>query len=72
MIFILGGLFLGRSVERNYANKIDFWQEVMSFITFCKSEIEKYGADLDAICIKERERGGRYSRMILMSYELAV
>lgn len=64
LLFILGGIVLGRSVERTYARKIDFWREVMSFITFCKSEIEKYGADLDEICKRQRERGGRCACMI--------
>ena len=61
---LLGGLLLGRSIERKYAYKIDFWQEVLSFFTFCKSEIETYGADLDDICKKQREHGGRYASMI--------
>ncbi len=64
LLFIIGGIVLGRSVERTYAQKINFWREVLSFITFCKSEIEKYGVDLDEICKRQRARVGRYICMI--------
>lgn len=62
--FCFGGFLLGRSIEKQYAEKTIFWKEVLSFLTYCQSEIRHNGKTMDEICSDLRKQKGKYSVMI--------
>lgn len=64
MLVIVSGIVLGKAIETKYKQKVDFWKEILSFITLCESEIGRFGADLDSIFQLERQKENKYSGMI--------
>ncbi len=64
VVFIIGGLFLGRSINKYYFEKTALWQEIMTFLSFCENEITQHGTEFDIICKKAREKKTKYSDMI--------
>ena len=64
ILIIISGFVLGKAIETKYKQKVEFWKEILSFMTLCESEIGRFGADLDSVFQLERQKGNKYSGMI--------
>ena len=64
ILFLLGGVALGVSVEKKYKSRVELWKEISAFLSLCQSEINSFGASIEEIVKKTRERRNEYSDMI--------
>ncbi len=55
-IFVIGGFFLGNSINKYYLKKVENYRDIISFFTFCRSEITHNGTEIDSICKNYVER----------------